>query len=172
MSEEKNSPRRHPDAPYEKALREQALKTQDEGALAVIILADFAKLSDEEKTGRVVADSKQIRALEFNIKSQRDVHKQELMLQARGRKVDAITALTMERLRRRCDQLEAAARAAGTEPPAEKIAPTPGKVLMNFQAKPTKLTAQDLILAIEDELGVECTPALKVFIEEALTPSS
>lgn len=157
---------------YEKTVREQALKSQDEATLAVVALADFAKLTEEERAAKVVEYDKRIRAMEFSMKTERKAHREELVLQAQGRKVDAITALTMERVRRRCDQLEAAMRAAGTAPPAEKLCETPGTTLMGFQAKPTRLSARDLVLAIEDEMGAPCPAALRVLVEEALSPSS
>lgn len=158
------------------------------------IATEFAALSDAEKLRRVVELDKLARNLAEGHKQREQIHKHELLMQSRGRTVDAMTKLLMDRREREHDHVcrrnhslvdalkEAIEIVGDTErtrawrelldlslPPPK---PTPGHVLMAFRPAPVQITAQDVVREIESHYEGRCPEVLRLVVERALARDS
>lgn len=136
-----------------------------------------------------MSEPTEVETLRNSIAALKKKHETDLLMQARGKKVDAMTALTMRRLERECGFWQAHCARLGGElreaakflpeskrseswislaDAAPKARPTPGKELLAFRSEPLKLSARDLVLAVEDEMKAPCPETLRIVIEQAL----
>lgn len=163
---------------------------RDEVARGLRLAAEYAAMSDEERIQKFIALDRLARNLTMGMKQQREQYEERLIRQSRGRATDMVTSITMDSLRR--DHAEAQTRAeriaqiareelgdkvpprllAELERAPSRRAPTPGKKLLAWKRRPTKVEAADLILQVERAYKAPCPErsVLLAYFEHALDP--
>lgn len=168
---------------------------QQEADRRLKLSLEFSALPDREKLLRFIELDQFARNVAAALDVDRRKHQAELLVQSKGRTVDAMTKFMMDRRERehgyvtsRAQRLEAALREAvqvegDTErgkqwaallaeiPP--KKAPTPGKALFSFRPMPMRPNLQDVLLVLNDtfkQLDMEIPEVLQIVIERAFAP--
>lgn len=168
---------------------------QEEADRRLKLSLEFSALPDKEKLLRFIELDQFARNVAATLDVNRKKHQAELLVQSKGRTVDAMTKFMMDRRERehgyvtsRAQKLEAALREAiqtegdtdrgkqwasllAETPP--KKAPTPGKALFSFRPMPMKPNMQDVFLVLKDtfqEFGTEIPDVVRIVVERAFAP--